>query len=121
MLPPQGIVLRIKCEVNLGSKSDAGGGGESARYDEGKRILAHPSKEITPNIAETMIIETTDQWGSCEARLHVKVKQQTAQWIDEFDKTGRDNVGDENLSLKPGKYDTFLIRGAPQHDVQELE
>ena len=94
---------------------------ESVRYDGDKRILAHPSKEITPNIAETMIIETTDQWGSCEARLHVNVKQQAAQWIDGFDKTGRDNVGDENLSLKPGKDDTFLIRGAPQHDVPELE
>ena len=44
--------------MNPGSRVDAGGGGKSAQYDGGKRILAHPSKEITPNVAETMIIET---------------------------------------------------------------
>ena len=44
-------------------------------------MLTHPSKEITQHMTETMIIETTGQWGSCEVRLQMKVKRQAVQWI----------------------------------------
>ena len=87
---------------------------------EVNRVLAHPSEEMTPNTTKT-IRETTDQWGSCEARLQVKTKQQAVQWIDGPDKTSRGGVGVENLGSKPGKDEEFVIRGAPQLDAQELE
>ena len=84
------------------------------------RVLAYPCEEITPNTTKT-IRETTDQWGSSEARLEVKTKQQAVQWIDGPNKIGRGGIGVENLGSKPGKDEEFVIRGAPQLDIQELE
>ena len=43
------------------------------------------------------------------------------QWVDGPDKTGSDDVGHEDLGVKPDENQSVVKRGAPQLDVQELE
>ena len=43
------------------------------------------------------------------------------QWVDGPDKTGSDDVGHEDLGVKPDEDQSVVKRGAPQLDVQELE
>ena len=39
------------------------------------RMLAHPSEDITRNMAEMMGIKTTGQWGACETCFQAKAKR----------------------------------------------
>ena len=39
------------------------------------RMLAHPSEDITRRTTEIMGIQTTGQWGMCEACLQAKAKR----------------------------------------------
>ena len=43
------------------------------------------------------------------------------QWVDGPDKTGSDDVGHEDLGVKPDEDQSVVKRGAPQLDVQKLE
>ena len=43
---------------------------------EVRRILAHPSEDITRKTADMMGIETTGQWGACETCFLAKAKRQ---------------------------------------------
>ena len=43
------------------------------------------------------------------------------QWVDGPDKTGSDDVGHEDLGVKPDEDQPVVKRGAPQLNVQELE
>ena len=49
--------------------------GASRDVVEVRRMLAHPSEDITRKTAEMMGIETTGQWGACETCFHVKAKR----------------------------------------------
>ena len=51
----------------------------------------------------------------------MKAKQQAVQWVDGPDKTGSNDVGDEDLNAKSGEDKSVGKRGAPQLGVQELE
>ena len=51
--------------------------GASRDVMEVHRMLAHPSEDITRKTAEMMGIETTGQWGACEACSQVKAKRRT--------------------------------------------
>ena len=46
--------------------------GASRDVVEVRRMLAHPSEDITRKTAEMMGIETTGQWGACETCFQVK-------------------------------------------------
>ena len=88
---------------------------------EAHRMLAHPSAEITQKTGQAMRIATTGQWGFCEARLQVKAKRQTVQWINRPDKTGSGGVGNKDLGVKPGKDESVEKIGALQLEVQDVE
>ena len=49
--------------------------GASRDVVEFRRMLAHPSEDITRKTAEMMGIETTGQWGACERCFQVKAKR----------------------------------------------
>ena len=49
--------------------------GASRDVMEVRRMLAHPSEDITRKTAEMMGIETTGQWGACETCFQVKAKR----------------------------------------------
>ena len=49
--------------------------GVSRHVMEVRRMLAHPSEDITRKTAEMMGIETTGQWGACETCLQAKAKR----------------------------------------------
>ena len=49
--------------------------GASRDVVEVRRMLAHPSEDITRKTAEMMGIETTGQWGACETCFQVKAKR----------------------------------------------
>ena len=49
--------------------------GASRDVMEVHRMLAHPSVDITRKTAEMMGIETTGQWGACEACFQAKAKR----------------------------------------------
>ena len=85
------------------------------------RVLAHPSEEIMQKTVQAMGITTTGQWGPCEARLQMKAKRQAVQWIDGPDKTGSNDLSDEDLDVKPGEDESAEKRGATQHYVRKLE
>ena len=82
-------------------------------------VLVHPSEEIKQKTVQAMGIVTTGQWGPCEVRLQVKAKRQAVQWIDGPGKTGSDDVGNEDLGVKPGEYESVGRRGALEFEVQE--
>ena len=42
---------------------------------EARRMLAHPSDDITRKMAGMMGIETTGQWGACETSFQAKAKR----------------------------------------------
>ena len=54
--------------------------GASRDVVEVRRILAHPSEDITIKTAEMMGIETTGQWGACETCFQVKAKRHAVEW-----------------------------------------
>ena len=66
-------------------------------------------------------MEVLRDWRSCETRLQEKAKRQTMPWISGLDKTISDDIGNEDLGVKPGKDESVVRRGALQIDVQELE
>ena len=49
--------------------------GASRDVMEVRRMLAHPSEDITRKTAEMMGIETMGQWGACETCFQVKAKR----------------------------------------------
>ena len=51
----------------------------------------------------------------------MKANWQAVQWIDGPDKTGSNDLSDEDLDVKPGEDESAEKRGATQHDVRELE
>ena len=67
------------------------------------RVLAHPSEGIMQKTVQAMGITTTCQWGPCKARLQMKAKRQAVQCIDGPDKTGSNDLSDEDLDVKPGE------------------
>ena len=85
------------------------------------RVLVHPSEQIMQKTVQAMGITTTGQWGPCEAHLQMKAKWQAVQWIDGPEKTGSNDLSDEDLDVKPGEDESAEKRGATQHDVRELE
>ena len=85
------------------------------------RVLVHASAEITQKTVQAMRIMTSSQWGACEARLPVKGKRQVVRWVDGPDKTGSNDIGDEDLDVMPGEDESVGKRGTPQLGVPELE
>ena len=100
-LPPQGVISRNRYEADSESRGGA---------DVGSK-----------NAPGAMRIETTGQWGSCEARLQAEAKRQAVEWIEGPDKASSHGVGNEDLGAKPGKDESVGRRGAPQLGVQELK
>ena len=49
------------------------------------------------------------------------VGKQAVQWVDGPDKTGSDDIGNENLGVKLGGDKSVTKRDSPQLDVQKLK
>ena len=74
--------------------------GASRDVVEVRRMLAHPSEDITRKTADMMGIETTGQWGACETCFQVKAKRHAV-----LKKT------DERASVKVQRF--FVDAGVP--------
>ena len=128
--------MKIASGAALGMRA-----GASRDVMEVHRMLAHPSEGITRKTAVMMGIETTGQWGACETCFQVKAKRhavlkktderasvrtskiverQAVQWVDGPKKTGGDGTGSDGRGMKSAGDGTFVERGTPQLNVQEL-
>ena len=76
---------------------------------------------LATETADAILVVGTGQWGSCETRLQAKAKRQDVPWIGGLDKTSSDDIGNEDLGVKPGEDESVVRRGALQVEVQELE
>ena len=116
--------------------------GASRDVMEVHRMLAHPSEDITRKTAEMMGIETTGQWGACEACFQAKAKRhavpkktderasvrtrkiverQAVQWVDGPSETQEAfGTGSDDRGMKSAGDETVIERGTPQLNVQEL-
>ena len=115
--------------------------GASRDVMEVRRMLAHPSEDITRKTAEMMGIETMGQWGACETCFRAKAKRhavpkktdeqasvktrkiverQAVQWVDGPKKTGGDGTGSDDRGMKSAGDGTIVERGTPQLNVQKL-
>ena len=105
------------------ARSSGGGGGKSARSDDGTPRARGPEQgDNAENGSDNGNRDVGPVRGPFEARLQVRVKRQVVQWIDGPDKTGSNGVGDEeDLGVKPSEAEPVGRRGALQLEVQGLE
>ena len=109
-----------RCETEPESRGSAGGGGESARCDEGTRARG-PERGDTAGNGSGNGNRDDGPMETLRGAIAVESERQAVHWINGPGKTGSNDVGDENLRVKPGEDESVGRRGALQLEVQELE